>query len=71
MGQEYDFEPFWYVALTAFKNKTGKELYDYIDYDRFKFSEGNYPQFDFTWQEDDPASMERICPILFRRFPIT
>ena len=26
----YEFEPFWYVALEAFVNKTGKNLYDYI-----------------------------------------
>ena len=70
MGQEYDFESFWYVALTAFTNTTGRELYDYIDIDKFKFSEGNYRPFDFTWQEDNPDSMERICPNLFRRFPI-
>ncbi len=64
----FDFESFWYVALTAFKNKTGKELYDYIDYDNFKTNEGNYPQFEFTWEEDDPESMRKICPKLFERF---
>jgi hypothetical protein len=68
MGQGYDFESLWYVALKAFENKTGKELYDYIDYENFKFGEGNYPQFDFTWSEDDPESMKKICPKLFERF---
>ena len=24
----FDFESFWYVALDAFKNETGKDLYD-------------------------------------------
>ena len=71
MGQEYDFEPFCYIASTVFRNNTGRELYDYIDHDRFKFGEGNYPQIDFTWQEDDPDSMERICPNLFRQFPLS
>ncbi|MEM1122019.1 MAG: DUF4240 domain-containing protein, partial [Bacteroidota bacterium] len=37
---DYDFECFWYVALDAFKKRTGKELYDYIDYDNFKLREG-------------------------------
>ena len=44
----YDFESFWYVALEAFKNKTGKDLYDYIDNENFKTKEGQYPQFEFT-----------------------
>jgi hypothetical protein len=64
----FAFESFWYVALTAFKNKTGKELYDHIDYDNFKFSESKYPQFDFTWTEGDDKSREKICPQLFERF---
>lgn len=61
----YDFESFWYVALEAFQQKTGKDLYDYIDYDNFKTSEGNYPQFEFTWKEEDSESMKKICPKLF------
>jgi hypothetical protein len=64
----YDFESFWYVALTAFKNKTGKELYDYIDTDKFKTNEGNYPKFKFTWEEDKPETMKKICPKLFQKF---
>ena len=66
-GEEYyDFESFWYVALTAFENKTGKELYDYIS-DDFKTNEGNYPNFEFTWKEEEPESMKAICPKLFEK----
>lgn len=61
----YDFESFWYVALEAFQHKTGKDLYDYIDNDNFKTAEGHYPQFEFTWQEENPESMKKICPRLF------
>jgi hypothetical protein len=61
----YDFESFWYVALEAFKHKTGKDLYDYIDDENFKTKEGNYQQFEFTWQEEKPESMKKICPKLF------
>ncbi len=61
----YDFESFWYVALEAFKQKTGKDLYDFIDEDNFKTREGNYPKFEFSWQEDNPESMKKICPKLF------
>lgn len=64
----YEFESFWYVALEAFQKKTGKDLYDYIDYDNFKVGEGNYPQFEFTWEEEDPESMKKICPKLFEKW---
>ena len=62
----YEFESFWYVALTAFENKTGKELYDYIS-DDFKTNEGNYPNFEFTWKEEEPETMKAICPDLFKK----
>jgi hypothetical protein len=63
----YEFESFWYVALEAFKHKTNKDLYDYIDDDNFKTREGNYPKFEFTWQEEKPDSMKKICPQLFAK----
>lgn len=64
----YEFEGFWYVALNAFKYKTGKELYDYIDYEKFKTTEGNYPTIKFNWKEEDPESMKKICPKLYGKF---
>lgn len=63
----YDFESFWYVALEAFKQKTGKDLYDYIDDENFKTKEGQYPKFEFTWQEENPESIKKICPKLFEK----
>ena len=66
-AEMYDFESFWYVALEAFKQKTGKDLYEYIDNDNFKTKEGQYPQFEFTWKEEDPESMKKICPKLFAK----
>lgn len=63
----YYFEGFWYVALDAFKNKTERDLYDYVDEEKFKTEEGNYPQFEFTWQEDNPESMKKICPKLYEK----
>lgn len=65
---EYEFEGFWNVALQAFELKTGKDLYDYIDYENFKTSEGQYPEFEFNWEEDNPETMQAICPRLFDRF---
>lgn len=64
----YEFEAFWYVAIDAFREKTGRELYDYIDNENFKTHEGQYPQFKFTWQEDNPESMKKICPKLYAKF---
>lgn len=61
----YDFEGFWYVALEAFKNNTGKDLYDFIDEDNFKLKEGNYPKIEFDWKEEEPDTMKAICPKLF------
>jgi len=66
--EDYDFESFWYVALEAFNNKTGEDLYDYIDEELFLTKEGHYPKFDFNWKEEDPESMKKICPKLFDRF---
>ena len=67
-AEYYDFESFWYVALEAFKHKTGKDLYDYVDDENFKTKEGAYPKFEFTWKENDPESMKKICPRLFNKF---
>jgi hypothetical protein len=62
---EFDFESFWYVANVAFEKKTGHDLYNFIDHDRFKMGEGHYPGFDFTWKEDDTESQRAICPKLY------
>lgn len=62
---DYDFEGFWYVALGAFNKRTGKHLYDYIDYDKFKTREGNYPHFEFNWNSEEPNTMKEVCPNLF------
>lgn len=66
-AEMYEFESFWYVALKAFEQKTGKDLYDYIDEENFKTKEGNYRRFEFTWQEEKPGSMKKICPRLFEK----
>lgn len=67
MGQGYDFESFWYVSNDAFKNKTGKDLYEFIS-DDFQFGEGNYPAMDFDWEEENPDSMKALCPRLAEKF---
>ena len=64
----FEFELFWYVALEAFEEAVDAELYDYVDDDNFKTCEGNYPNFEFNWEEDDPESMQKLCPRLFEKF---
>jgi hypothetical protein len=68
---DYDFESFWYVALEAFHQRTGKDLYDYIDYEKFTTRESNYPNFEFNWESDEPETMRAICPKLFEKMWIT
>lgn len=64
----YDFEGFWYVANNAFKNLTNKEVENYIDYENFKTTDENYPILEFNWNVDDPKTMEKVCPVLFKKF---
>lgn len=64
----FDFELFWYAAIDAFEEATEADLYDYIDDDNFTTREGNYPNFEFNWDEEDPESMKKLCPRLFERF---
>lgn len=64
----FEFELFWYAAIDAFEEATDADLYDYIDDDNFTTREGNYPNFEFNWDEEDPESMKKLCPRLFERF---
>lgn len=62
--EEYEFEGFLYVANEAFIAKTGKEIYDFIDDENVGFSESE-KEIEFTWEEDEPATLKAICPDLF------
>jgi hypothetical protein len=64
--ESYEFEGFWYVAMNAFKNKTGEELYSFIDYEQFITNEENYPLLQFNWNVDEPQTMAKTCPILYK-----
>ncbi len=62
--EDYEFEDFLYVANDAFTANTGKDIYDYIDDENFKFNEGQ-KTIEFTWQEENAYSLKAICPKLF------
>ena len=64
----FEFELFWYVALETFEEAVGAELYDYVDDENFDTCEGNYPSFSINWDEDEPESMQKLCPRLFEKF---
>lgn len=64
----YDFEGFWYVANNAFKNLTHKEVESYVDYEKFTTTDEHYPILEFNWSVDDPKTMEKVCPVLFKKF---
>lgn len=64
--ESYEFEGFWYVAMNAFKNSTGEDLYSFIDYDQFVTNDENYPLLKFNWNVEEPQTMEKICPVLFK-----
>lgn len=54
------FEEFGYVASEAFKIKTGADIEDYVD------SPIVYNQdIDFDWDDDEPETMQAICPLLY------
>ncbi len=66
-SDEYEFEHLWYIAFDAFENKTGKEAYDYIDYDNVKTQEKYYPTIEINWREEEPETMKKICPQLMEK----
>lgn len=50
-----------YFASEAFEQKNKKDIEDYVDYEVFKEHEGKYPEIKFTWEEENEASMKKIC----------
>ncbi|MEP7375701.1 MAG: DUF4240 domain-containing protein [Chitinophagaceae bacterium] len=65
--QLYEFEEFFYLGPSAFDTKTGQTLYDYIDEDNFIYQRSEYPDMVFTWHEEQPNSIKKICPKLFAK----
>ena len=66
--ERYDFELFWYIALDAFTNVTGKSLFDFMDNEVLVTEQFNNPPLEFTWNENDAESIKKICPRLYEKF---
>lgn len=64
----FEFESFSYAPVDSFKAKFGKDMFDYIDYSKFKATEGYNFDITFNWSKDEPETMKAICPQLFERF---
>jgi len=64
---DYELEEFLYIPNEAFMQKTGKEIYDYVDMEKFLKEDGTYLQIVLNWQEDNTDSMKKICPKLFKK----
>ncbi len=64
--EEYAFELFGYVAMEAFEETTGEDLLDTIE-DSGTFEIAVIP-IEFNWKRDDPESMIKICPQLYKKF---
>jgi len=68
-ADETDFpenEEILYAALDAYEEITGKDdFYDVLDSfdDDFQILE-----IELNWDEDDPKTLEVICPILFKKY---
>lgn len=64
----FELEPFGFLPAEVFQGKTGKFLFDFIDREEFK---RKYPfdySIEFNWKEDEPETMQAICPKLFDKF---
>lgn len=63
-NDDYEREDIAYIARDIFTEKTGgAEIYEYLSPD-----ERGYPDITFDWEEDDPATMQRLCPRLYAMF---
>jgi hypothetical protein len=63
----YDFESLSEIPNDAFEAKTLSDIYEYIDEVNFRKIVGPYPEIKFNWEEEDPQSMQTICPKLFEK----
>ena len=63
-NDDYEREDIAYIARDIFAEKTGgAEIYEYLSPD-----ERDYPDITFDWEEDDPVTMQRLCPRLYAMF---
>lgn len=59
-SDEHEFEDMLYVATEAYETKTGKSIYDQLPQLNRKNAD-----VEIEWDEEDPESMQKICPRLF------
>ncbi len=57
----YEFEEFHYASNDVFKEKTGMDIYGFMD----DSAMANETAIQFNWEEDKPETMKAICPKLY------
>ncbi len=63
--KHYDFESFNYIGIEVFEARTNKDLYDFLG----DMDSGDVDlDLELNWDEDEPETMQKICPKLFARF---
>jgi hypothetical protein len=65
-SDEHEFEDLLYIPSRVYRKRTGREIYDGLDIN--VTHPLKLPQIKFNWKEEDRASMQRICPLLFSKF---
>jgi hypothetical protein len=63
----YDFEGFKHIAEIAFKRSTNKNMFDYLPLSEQSDAINN-ATLTMNWDDNEPATMQAICPDLFARF---
>jgi hypothetical protein len=58
---------FWYVAMNAFKNKTGEDLYSYMTW-YFRDKWRKLSLLKFNWNPDEPTTMGKFAQFYFKNF---
>lgn len=64
----YEFEQFSLIPDKAFLLNFNQNIYKYIDVDNFKYIEDNYPKLEKNWDEENSATLQAICPKLYKIF---
>lgn len=64
----YELEEFRFIVIDAFEKVNENNMIEDIGYEIFSFSEENYPEIEFDWDEDDEKNMAKICPRLAEHF---
>ena len=72
-SSEAELEEMSSIAWCAYKEQIGEDFAEAaMQFDlamqHYAAEETQYPQLEFDWREDDPGSMQKVCPRVFAHF---